>query len=169
MSDDIYRLIKKSPLELYNRNLGGFPWTLTRNTSPPETLDGFKYVEELPYPGNNLLAEGKVWVRELTEDAYIWVQADEPTLDVDNRTVEAWRIRAIAKTTPFLDEMLIDKINKEISLIQDPLNKAVAEEVFFGGNTIDRESTLLNTMANSIGLTSSQIDDLFIQAINITV
>jgi hypothetical protein len=165
-----YRLIRLSPLELYNRSIDGLPWSLSRDSEPPNTPEGFSYVEELPHPGNKFLSEGKEWGRKLTEESFGWEQVNTPTLEEEsNRIVEAWRIRVIARTTPFLDEMLIDKINKEVESIQDPLEKAIAEEVFFGGNTIDRESTLLNTMANSIGLTSSQIDDLFIQAINITV
>ena len=82
----------------------------------------------------------------------------------------AWRIRAISKVTPYGDGMLIDAIDTIVeSLSSDPVQKAVAEEVFYGGNTLERDSSLLVSMAATLGLDDTQVDDIFQQAAAIEV
>ena len=165
-----YRLVKESPLELHNENLGGLPWKISRDGSSPETPAGFSYVEELPYPGGEELPDGKQWIRNLTSEVYGWIQGDQEVIQINKfRAVASWRLRAVARVTPFLDGVLIDYIKAEIENIQDELQRAVAEEVFFGSNTIDRESVLLKDMAQRVGINSSKLDDLFSQAVSINV
>lgn len=77
-----YRLIKIDPLTLVGKNIHGHPVTRTlddlTNVTAPE---GYKYIVDEPIP--NVLPEpGNIWVRELTDSAYSWVQAadSEPAL-----------------------------------------------------------------------------------------
>ena len=164
-----YRLIKTDTVELYNKNIKGLPYMLS-TTVLPETPTGYAYVEDIPFPEETVLPESKVWSRVLTVESYDWVQIDKGVPTLYYTTVEAWRIRAIAKVTAYSGGgMLIDAIIAAVDAIVDPLEKATAEEVFFGGNTLDRNSALLNSMATGLGLTNAELDDLFVQATEITV
>lgn len=159
-----YRLITISPLKFATKNLGGLPASLITNT-PPSTPAGYSYVEDLPKPEEDP-AEGFIWTRELTTEAYGWTQTAAPPASNPEWYVQpAWRIRAISKVTPFGGGTLLDAIDATIaSLSSDPVQKAVAEEVFYGGNILERDSTLLVTMATGLGLSASDLDSLFQQA-----
>ena len=129
----------------------------------------YAYVEELAYPSLSA-DEGNMWTRELTLSAYGWTQtAAPPEPEPEWYEVPAWRIRAIADVTPHGAGLLIDSITAAIDAIADPLEKAVAKEVFFGGNTLRRDSVLLTSMATGLGLTDVELDDLFQQAYAIVV
>lgn len=165
-----YRLIQLDPLALYNKSINGLPPTLVRDVAAPTTPAGYAYVEELAYP-EEAPAEGFIWSRKLTVDAYGWEQVVTPDDEIEPEWYEvpAWRVRAIADVTPYEDGLLIDAITVAINSIVDPLEKAIAQEVFFGGNTLHRTSTLLVTMAAGLGLSDNQLDDLFQQAYAIVV
>jgi len=164
-----YRLITTNPLAFYNKSLGGLPRIL-KSVSVPVTPSGYVYVEDLAKPVEEP-AEGFVWSRELTTEAYGWTQTPAPLEPNPEWYVQpAWRIRAISKVTPFGGGTLMDAINTVIiSLSADPVQKAVAEEVFYGGNVLERDSALLTTMAFSLGLSGSDLDNLFQQAHDIEV
>jgi hypothetical protein len=165
-----YRLIQLDPLALYNKSINGLPPTLVRDVAAPTTPAGYAYVEELAYP-EEAPAEGFIWSRKLTVDAYGWEQVVTPDDEIEPEWYEvpAWRVRAIAAVTPYEDGLLIDAITVAINSIVDPLEKVTAQEVFFGGNTLHRTSTLLVTMAAGLGLSDNQLDDLFQQAYAIVV
>ena len=165
-----YRLIQLDPLALYNKSINGLPPTLVRDVAAPTTPAGYAYVEELAYP-EEAPAEGFIWSRKLTVDAYGWEQVVTPDDEIEPEWYEvpAWRVRAIATVTPYEDGLLIDAITVAINSIVDPLEKVTAQEVFFGGNTLHRTSTLLVTMAAGLGLSDNQLDDLFQQAYAIVV
>lgn len=165
-----YRLIQLDPLALYNKSINGLPPTLVRDVAAPTTPAGYAYVEELTYP-EEAPAEGFMWERELTAEEYGWAQAaiSDDGLYSEWYEVAAWRVRAIADVTPYGDGLLIDAITAAINSIVDPLEKAIAQEVFFGGNTLHRTSALLVTMATGLGLSDNQLDDLFQQAYAIVV
>lgn len=160
-----YQLIKLSPLSLQYKSLGGLPFSLTRESDPPVTPEGYAYVENLPIP-EEAPAEGFIWTRELTAEAYGWKQVEAPPAPNPEWYVQpAWRIRAISKVTPYGGGTLMDGINTIVeSLSSDPVQKAVAEEVFYGGNTLERDSSLLVNMAAALGLDDAQLDDIFLQA-----
>ena len=159
-----YRLITINPLALFYKNLGGLPSTLITNTPPP-VPGGYAYVEEIPYP-EEVPVEGFIWAHELTTEAYGWKQVEAPPAPNPEWYVQpAWRIRAISKVTPYGGGTLMDGINTIVeSLSSDPVQKAVAEEVFYGGNTLERDSSLLVNMAAALGLDDAQLDDIFLQA-----
>ena len=164
-----YRLIQLDPLTLYNKSIKGLPPTLVRDAAAPTTPAGYAYVEELDIPEEEP-AEGFLWTRELTTEQYGWTQtAAPPEPDPDWYEVPAWRVRAIADVTPHDGGLLIDAITVTINAIADPLEKAVAKEVFFGGNTLRRDRVLLTTMAVDLSLSDTQLDDLFQQAAAIVV
>lgn len=60
---------------------------------------------------------------------------------------------AICTVIPLGDGLLIDAITALVEAIEDPVQKAVSKEVFFGGNTLKRNSNLLTAMSSSLGLT----------------
>lgn len=166
-----YRLITTDPLELLSSSLNGKPSILKREDGVdlPALPEGYAYVQDLAAPEEDP-EEGFRWVRELTIEQYGWRQV-ENTIRPRWYTQPAWRLRTIAKVTPYGDsgDTLMDAINAAIPGITDPLERAAAEEVFFGGNTLERDSILLTTMAVNLGLTSAQLDDLFISANEIEV
>lgn len=165
-----YRLIQLDPLALYNKSINGLPSTLVRDVAAPTTPAGYAYVEELDGPEEEP-AEGFLWSRELTTEQYGWTQVaiSDDEIDPEWYEVPAWRVRAIADVTPHADGLLIDYVATTIDSIADPLEKAVAKEVFFGGNTLRRDSTLLITLATSLGLSDQDLDSLFQQAYAIEV
>jgi len=63
----------------------------------------------------------------------------------------------------------MDAIISEIAAITDPLQQSIAEEAFFGGNVLDRNSGLLINMAAIIPLTDEELDTIFQQAAAIEV
>lgn len=166
-----FRLITKSPLALHTSSVGGSPAIINvqdgyPDPQPPYTeSDEYDYLEELPYP-EETPAEGYIWTRELTTEAYGWAQTVAPVEpNPEWYTQPAWRVRAIAKVTPYGDATLMDSIDTIVeSLSSDPVQKSVAEEVFYGGNTLERDSALLTSMASSLGLTDTELDDIFQQA-----
>ena len=164
-----FKLIKLNPLSLYTKNLGGLPYIL-KSSNPPPTPENYAYVEELSFPAD-APAEGFVWTRELTIEAYGWKQVEAPPAPNPEWYVQpAWRIRAISKVTPYGGGTLMDGINTIVeSLSSDPVQKAVAEEAFYGGNTLERDSNLLVSMATGLGLDDTELDNIFQQAASIEV
>lgn len=174
-----YRLITINPLKLATKSVAGKPTSVQvadgySVPSPPYVGDHplftkYAYVEELGYPSLSA-DEGNIWTRELTLSAYGWTQTPAPPEPNPEWYIQpAWRIRAIADVTPFGGGLLIDAITAAIDAIVDPLEKAVAKEVFFGGNILERDSAVLVAMAAGLGLTDEQLDDLFQQAHAIVV
>lgn len=163
-----YKLIQLNPLRLLHVNLGGLPASLSRESDPPQTPDGYAYVEDEAFPVEEP-SEGKQWVRNLTAESYGWIEQDVLEEEPEWYEIPAWRIRAVAKVTPFGDGMLMDAVDVAIAAIVDPVEKAVAEEVFYRGNTLRRDSALLTTMATGLGLTDAALDGLFSQAYAIEV
>ena len=164
-----YQLITLDPLKLYTKSLNGLPSSLSRGAAPPATPDGYKYVENVSKPTEDP-ADGFIWTRELTADEYGWAQTAAPA-EPDPEWYEqpAWRIRAIADVTPYGEGLLIDACAAAIDAIVDPAEKAIAKEVFFGGNTLRRDSALLTSLASGLGLTDAELDSLFQQADAIVV
>jgi hypothetical protein len=168
-----YRLITLNPLKLVTKSVSGKPTSMQVKdgypapTPPwwPENFDAkYAYVEELAYP-EETPAEGFVWIRELTTETYGWAQTAAPPAPNPEWYVQpAWRVRAVAKATPLGAGTVLDAVTVAIAGITDPLQQIVAEEVFFGGNILERDSTLLVGMAAGLGLTDEQLDDLFKQA-----
>ena len=161
------RLILTDTIALATNTINGFPLVYNQPSGDPVPTPpaGHKYVPEIAYPASPP-ADGKIWVRNLTIDEYGWVEADAQPEWLE---VAAWRIRAVAKNTTHGAGTLMEAIDAEIAAIVDPLENAVAYEAFYGGNTMERDSTLLNTMAAQMGLTDPEIDALFQQAFAIEV
>jgi len=173
-----YKLITLNPLKLVTNSVSGKPASIQVKdgypapTPPwwPEFYDAkYAYIEELPIP-EEAPAEGFIWTRELTAEAYGWKQVEAPPApNPEWYEQPTWRVRAIADVTPYGDGMLIDAITALVDSIEDPVQKAISKEVFFGGNTLDRNSDLLVAMAGALGLDDTQLDDMFIQANDIQV
>lgn len=164
----IYKLITTTPLALARSAVNGFPtsYKLPDGGSLPVPPDGYAYVPQLDYP-TDPASDGNTWARELTATEYGWQEVTAP--EPEWYEIPAWRIRAIADVTPHGGGLLIDSVSAAIDAIVDPLEKSVAKEVFFGGNTLRRDSTLLVTMAAGLGLSDAELDDLFQQAFSIEV
>ena len=164
------KLITNDPLQLYSKSINGFPATykLIDGADAPVPPEGWAYVEELGYPPEDA-QEGKQWVRNLTAESYGWMEQDAPEQEPEWYELPAWRIRAVAKLTPFGDGVLMDSVDLAIAAIADPAEKAVAEEVFYYGNTLRRDSVLLTTMATGLGIDDLTLDGIFEQAYAIEV
>ena len=164
------KLITIDPLQLYHKSVNGFPATrkIADDADAPVPPEGWAYVEELDFPVEEP-AEGKQWVRNLTLQEYGWIEADYTAPEPDWYELPAWRIRAVAKVTPFGDGVLMDSVDAAIAAIVDPVEKAVAEEVFYHGNTLRRDSALLTSMAAGLGIDDPTLDGLFQQSAAIEV
>jgi hypothetical protein len=163
-----YILIQTDPLKLSSQSVGGLPRTISRVTPPPATPNGYAYVEDQEFPAQEPSA-GKQWARNLTAEAYGWIEQDAPEQEPEWYELTAWRIRTVAKLTPFGDGVLMDSVDLAIAAIADPAEKAVAEEVFYHGNTLRRDSVLLTTMATGLGIDDLTLDGIFEQAYAIEV
>ena len=157
-----YQLIQLSPLKV-QRSLNGLPSSIIRaeGRAVPSVPYGYKYVEDSPLP-EDPADDGFFWSRVLTEDAYTWAQAPLPATGWHSQP--AWRVRAVVKATPFGAETLMDAVIDAIASIADPLDQSIAEEAFFGGNVLERNSSLLLNMAATIPLTDEELDTIFQQA-----
>lgn len=154
-----FRLITIDPLAFYSKSLGGLPNTLTTN-SPPPTPDGYAYVEDLAFPEMEP-SEGFRWTRELTTTQYGWTQTVEPPAPNPVwYSQPAWRVRAVVEVTPFGDGTLMDAVSTVIDTLSG-LEKSVARQVFYHGNTLERDSTLLTNMAAVLGVTDETLDLVF--------
>lgn len=91
-----YQLINLSPLKLHYKSLGGLPSSLTRESAPPQTPDGYKYVENLSVP--NDAPEGQRYVRELTTESYGWKLEAVPTQVINE--VTNFQIKQALNTVP---------------------------------------------------------------------
>ena len=140
-----YRLITLDPPKLAAKSVAGKPASINVADgydvpAPPYTghhpnHTHYAYIEELPIP-EEAPAEGFVWTRELTAEAYGWKQVEAPPApNPEWYEQPTWRVRAIADVTPYGDGMLIDAITALVDSIEDPVQKAISKEVFFGGNT----------------------------------
>lgn len=163
-----YRLILTEELKLVFKPVGGLPLSITRNTPPPVAPSGYAYVEDQAQPADEP-GEGMVWARLLTETSYGWVEVGQADTEAEWVEVPAWRIRAVAKFTPFGDGTLMDGVDAAIAGIADPQEKAIAEEVFYHGNTLRRDSAILVAMAAGLGVSDEDLDTLFQTAFAIEV
>jgi hypothetical protein len=91
-----YQLINLSPLKLHYKSLGGLPSSLTRESAPPQTPDGYKYVENLSVP--NDAPEGQRYVRELTTESYGWKLEAVPVQVINE--VTNFQIKQALNTVP---------------------------------------------------------------------
>ncbi|MDV7395906.1 hypothetical protein RZS08_31230, partial [Arthrospira platensis SPKY1] len=59
---------------------------------------------------------------------------------------------------------LLDAIDGAINAIEDPVQKSAARIEWEYAQTIDRQSQFVANMAEQLGLTDEQMDQLFLQA-----
>ena len=71
--------------------------------------------------------------------------------------VPLWRLKAIASAVEHGDGTLLDAVDAAVE-------GTPARFVWQNGNTIDRNSPTLATLATGLGLTSEQVDEFFRQA-----
>lgn len=80
------------------------------------------------------------------------------------KEVPAWRIRVVAKLTPYGAGTLHDAVVGLINQLEDPAHRVAAEEIYLGGNLLDRESALLQQVAAALQLPPEQVHAIFIAA-----
>lgn len=76
--------------------------------------------------------------------------------------IPMWKARQI-----LISDNLIDKVNAAIALIPDETQKKLAQSKFEYSVAMQRDDQLISFVANAIGLSDNQVDDLFIRANNI--
>ena len=92
-----YQLINLSPLQLQYKSIGGLPSSLTREADPPQTPDGYAYVENLPIP-EEAAPEGQYYVRDLTAEFYGWKLEATPVQVINQ--VTNYQIKQALNTVP---------------------------------------------------------------------
>jgi hypothetical protein len=92
-----YQLINLSPLKLHYKSLGGLPSSLTRESDPPQTPEGYAYVENFSLP-EEAAPEGQRYVRELTTESYGWKLEVSPVQVINQ--VTNYQIKQALNTVP---------------------------------------------------------------------
>lgn len=80
------------------------------------------------------------------------------------RIIAMWRARTIMKTTPWEGGTLFDAVQTAIGEINDPLQRAAAEEALERGTDFDRDGVFVPMLAQAVGISDEQLDDLMDQA-----
>lgn len=92
---------------------------------------------------------------------------DEPAPPVPApppRVVAMWRARTIMKVTPHGAGTLFDAVKTAIASLDNPLQKAAAEEALDRGDVFDRDGVFVPLLAQIVGIDESQLDALMEQA-----
>lgn len=63
-----------------------------------------------------------------------------------------------------IDMGLLANVNAIIAAIPDPLQRAKAENYFNMSNTMERQNTWVKSIGAALGLTDTQLDEMFIEA-----
>ena len=155
-----YQLITLDPLELYRKSLNGLPSSLMRESSPPPTPAGYKYVENLPMP--NDAPEGQQYFRELTVDAYGWTLQPIPEPIIDSVT-------RIQMRDVLIDNNLFDTVETTIAAMPETTDQEIIEkkkmnEWWNNAPNFRRDNARIATMQAAMGLTDAEVDALFLAA-----
>ncbi|MEZ0169945.1 hypothetical protein [Microvirga sp. TS319] len=88
----------------------------------------------------------------------------EPEPEPALRIVAMWRARTIMKVTLWGEGMLFDAVQAAIAGLTDPLQKAAAEEALERGTDFDRDGVFVPMLAQMVGITDEQLDEMMAQA-----
>lgn len=80
------------------------------------------------------------------------------------RSVAMWRARTIMKVTPWGDGTLFQAVQAAIAALTDPLQKASAEEALERGDVFDRDGVFVPMLAQAVGISDDQLDEMMEQA-----
>ena len=156
-----YQLISLSPLRLQYKSIGGLPSTLTRASNPPQTPEGYVYVEDVPFPADPAPA-GEQYVRLLTATEYGWVSEAMPVYPIDSVT-------RIQMRDALIDAGLTDSIESIIAGMPETTDEELIEKKKMGewwnhAPNFRRDNARIAIMQAALGLTDADVDDLFTAA-----
>ncbi len=156
-----YQLINLSPLKLQYKSLNGLPSSLTREADPPQTPEGYDYVENLPIPEEEA-PEGQYYVRNLTVESYGWKLEDIPEQIIDSVT-------RIQMRDTLIQEGLFDSVEVIIAGMpettdQEIIDKKKMNDWWNHAPNFRRDNIRIATMQAALGLTDEEVDDLFLSA-----
>ena len=156
-----YKLIQLDPLRLEYKNLGGLPASLSRESAPPQTPEGYAYVEDVAFPVDPAPA-GEQYVRLLTATEYGWVSEAIPVYPIDIVT-------RIQMRDALIDAGLTDSIESTIAGMPETTDEEVIEKKKMGewwnhAPNFRRDNARIATMQVALGLTDADVDDLFTAA-----
>jgi hypothetical protein len=80
------------------------------------------------------------------------------------RSVAMWRARTIMKVTPWGDGTLFEAVQTAIAGLDEPLQRATAEEALERGDLFDRDGVFVPMLAAVVGISDEQLEDLMHQA-----
>lgn len=111
--------------------------------------------------------------QQLAGTTYRWDEATKNFVEfvrppVVPKALPAWRVKAVTKLTPYQGITLYNAITAVLNSLSDPM-KTVASTSWYEGNVVERNSTTVLSLASALGLTSEQLDALFIQAASFDV
>ena len=106
-----------------------------------------------------IIVDGEeVWVNESSIDRPVVPDLPAP------RSVAMWRARTIMKVTPWGEGTLFQAVQAAIAGLEDPLQKAAAEEALERGSDFDRDGVFVPMLASVVGISDEQLDELMAQA-----
>lgn len=115
--------------------------------------------EVAPILVNGVLVEpDEAWIEQRILDEQA---AQTP---VPPRSVAMWRARTIMKVTPWEGGTLFQAVQAAIDGLEDPIQKAAAEEALERGDIFDRDGVFVPMLAQAVGVTEGQLDELMAQA-----
>ena len=88
----------------------------------------------------------------------------EPEPEPALRVVAMWRARTIMKVTPWKGGTLFHAVQAAIATLADPLQKAAAEEALERGTDFDRDGVSVPMLAQIVGISDEQLDEMMKQA-----
>ena len=143
-----YQLINLSPLKLQYKSLGGLPSSLTRESNPPQTPEGYAYVESLSLP-EEAAPEGQRYVRELTTESYGW-------------KLEAIPVRVINEVTNFQIKQALNTVPADRAAVDTFVAGSGDQNVIDGwahAAVFKRDNALFLGAVAYLGWSQEKVDD----------
>ena len=153
-----YKLIQLDPLRLEYKNLGGLPASLSRESDPPQTPEGYAYVEDVAFPAAPA-PSGEQYNRLLTATEYGWVSQVIPDSPIEIVT-------RIQMRDALIDAGLSDSIEAIIAGMpettdQETIDKKKMAEWWNHAPNFRRDNARISIMQAALGLADAEVDALF--------
>ena len=153
-----YILIQIEPLKIEYQSLNGLPPSISRESSPPVTPEGYAYVEDLAFP-TEPAPEGEQYNRLLTATEYGWVSEAIPVYPIE-------LVTRIQMRDTLIDAGLSDSIEAIIAGMpettdQETIDKKKMSDWWNHAPNFRRDNARIATMQAALGLTDEEVDTLF--------
>jgi hypothetical protein len=121
-------------------------------------------IEETDIPdGKVAVGSSLTWDGSKVRRVYELEDAPSPPSLIP-RSIAMWRARTIMKVTPWGEGTLFEAVQAAIAALEEPMQKAAAEEALERGSDFDRDGVFVPMLAAVVGISEEQMDELMEQA-----